>query len=449
MKLASGASLQLCTLVLWALGAAHAGVMKDCLSTGECYEDPNGPGGCHAGEVVANATTAEAEGHPLPWGNFCSPGPCSSDNYCPAGGQCSITVNGKPHCVKTCVPAIMYSCDEGPNAAACQTFDSSNIWSGYCTFPLNTMSDSQPKEEEPHLIQAFRAPALPVSPVSPSGPTADRPVVTVTMFSDAQCPCSAQFVSDVKHILDGPASAFGASTTDFRQYFVPKCMDAFDTCKPPLATADLRCIHGAGECVGHRYFLCAMQQSDGLQSDVRNSSSSFPSYRESQRWLDFQQCAYGPCQLCDVFTELLCLTPCATYLNFTDVAHNRIMRDCAARVGLDWHELQACAATGAAEGDALQHASAGVCRARNATYGTKGLPVVTLTLSGPAGTAAPVRVETKQAIPLFCGPTPLELLRALCAVLPAGAAPSECASTRSLCGLVQNATRLPECAAGV
>ena len=24
----------------------------------------------------------------------------------------------------------------------------------------------------------------------------------VTMYSDAQCPCSAQFVSDVKHILD-------------------------------------------------------------------------------------------------------------------------------------------------------------------------------------------------------------------------------------------------------
>ena len=67
--------------------------------------------------------------------------------------------------------------------------------------------------------------------------------VLVTMYSDAQCPCSAQFVSDIKHILDHhPFNATGPGTTgaeedsfrlDFEQYFVPKCMDAIDTCKVP------------------------------------------------------------------------------------------------------------------------------------------------------------------------------------------------------------------------
>ena len=31
--------------------------------------------------------------------------------------------------------------------------------------------------------------------------------------------------------------------------------------------------------------------------------------------LRFQACSYGTCQLCDVFTGLFCLTPCATYGN--------------------------------------------------------------------------------------------------------------------------------------
>ena len=56
------------------------------------------------------------------------------------------------------------------------------------------------------------------------------------MYSDAQCSCSAQFVSDIMHILDGPAAALNVSGTDFQQYFEPKCMDGFDTCKPPLQT---------------------------------------------------------------------------------------------------------------------------------------------------------------------------------------------------------------------
>ena len=48
--------------------------------------------------------------------------------------------------------------------------------------------------------------------------TADsNTTLTVTMFSDAQCPCSAQFTSDIRHILDLPEFAF----LDFVQYFVP------------------------------------------------------------------------------------------------------------------------------------------------------------------------------------------------------------------------------------
>lgn len=291
--------------------------------------------------------------------------------------------------------------------------------------------------------------------VIPAGSDADVPTATITMFSDAQCPCSAQFVSDVSHLLSGPAATtagFGNGTIDFRQYFVPRCMDGVDACQPPLQHADLECIHGAGECVGHRYFLCAQRHSvlvdntsppQGAQP--RRSSPLPPSYRQAPAWLAFQQCAYGRCQLCDVFTKLLCLVPCTTYLNFTDPQHNSIMRDCAAEVGLEWAALESCAKRGAAEGDALQHMSADVARAWNATYGTKGLPVVMLSFAagGPQ-----VHVRTRQAVPLFCGPTPLELLRALCADWPADALPAACNSTAQLCSLVQNATRLPECRRG-
>ena len=49
--------------------------------------------------------------------------------------------------------------------------------------------------------------------------------------------------------------------------------------------------------------------------------------------------AYGACQECDVFTELLCLTPCSTYETFTKPKNNNIMRNCAGRLGLDWAEL--------------------------------------------------------------------------------------------------------------
>ena len=148
---------------------------------------------------------------------------------------------------------------------------------------------------------------------------------------------------------------------------------------------------------------------------------------------------------CDVFTELFCLTPCATYTKFTDLAHNHIMQRCAASTGLDWDALERCAAVGSELGDKLQQGSAARSKADGATYGTKGLPVVTVGSGG--GGRAPTLVRTAQKVPLYCGPTPLEFLRAMCGELGA-AAPAECRTTTGLCGLIQNASRLPDCRPG-
>ena len=215
---------------------------------------------------------------------------------------------------------------------------------------------------------------------------ASTSAATITMYSDAQCPCSAQFVSDVEAILNHPSFA---NLTDFVQFFIPKCMDAVDTCAPMPSADDLKCVHGDEECVGQRYFLCAQH----LTVWWPNASvGDFPTYRTrgGERWFQFQQCSYGACEQCDVFTELFCLTPCTTYRTFTRPDENDIMRECAAKGGFDWAALQQCAAKGAPLGDALQHASAARCHADGAAYGTKGLPVVTLTV----GAAPPVRVRT-------------------------------------------------------
>ena len=88
------------------------------------------------------------------------------------------------------------------------------------------------------------------------GDTASPPLL-ISMYSDAQCPCSAQFVSDVRHIMRH--RAFNGSV-DLEQIFVPTCMDVFDHCSDdPEVQAQqfLQCIHGDEECLGHRYFLCA------------------------------------------------------------------------------------------------------------------------------------------------------------------------------------------------
>ena len=59
-------------------------------------------------------------------------------------------------------------------------------------------------------------------------------------------------------------------------------------------------------------------------------------------------------------------------------------------------------------------ASAAVCKARNATYGTKGLPVVTV---GDPTDPHPTLVRTKQAIPLFCGPVPTSTMATMLIML--------------------------------
>eukprot|EP00037_Helgoeca_nana_P017401 m.165039 g.165039 ORF g.165039 m.165039 type:complete len:323 (-) comp23975_c0_seq2:1584-2552(-) len=277
-----------------------------------------------------------------------------------------------------------------------------------------------------------------------------HPKINITMYSVAQCPCSAQFVADIDHVLAHP-SFRGA--TDLIQYFTPKCMDAVDTCNPRNQSDYLVCVHGVEECLGQRYFLCAQAAAaNRTRSTVVGKTHSSagrdlpgrgqwmpPTYREAPAWLDFQLCSYGQCQQCDVFTELFCLLPCKTYTTFTKPKSNDILKDCAATVGMDWGALGQCA--NGPEGDMLQRASAAVVNTRQETYGTRGLPVVTI--MGASG--ASVHVTTTQKVPLFCGPTPLEVLRVLCAAYPAGSAPVECSSTAGLCGVIANATRLPEC----
>lgn len=263
-----------------------------------------------------------------------------------------------------------------------------------------------------------------------------RPRLIVTMYSDAQCPCSAQFVADVQHILDHPDFE---ELLDFQQFFEPACNDAVSHCPQPLARNDSRlfkCIHGAEECLGHRYFLCAQH----LAAAAAGGPPGLPpTYRMSKAWLDFQSCSYGQCMLCDVFTELACLQPCATYTNFTNPSANDIMRDCATAGGIDWAMLQACANPSSALGQSLQSASALQCVHDNATYGTRGLPVVTVGAH---------HVQTAQALPLVCGPTPLEVLGAICRALGQDhnfTPPPSCANTLTMCNTIANSSRLPQC----
>lgn len=74
--------------------------------------------------------------------------------------------------------------------------------------------------------------------------------VMITEYADAQCPCSAQFVADVKqYILDVPEFQ---PLVNFQQYFVPSCMNGFNHCPPDNLSSPVwtECIHGAEECVG-------------------------------------------------------------------------------------------------------------------------------------------------------------------------------------------------------
>ena len=128
------------------------------------------------------------------------------------------------------------------------------------------------------LLLASAAVAAPTAHVA--APRPPTPLV-LRQFSDAQCPCSAQFQSDVKaQFLDAPAFK---GLVSFQQYLVG------GTFTNPAKVQD--CIHGAEECVAHRYFACAQH----LAGPKENGNVT---YAESSKWLDFQHCAYGKCTGC-------------------------------------------------------------------------------------------------------------------------------------------------------
>lgn len=207
-------------------------------------------------------------------------------------------------------------------------------------------------------------------------------VVTVTHYSDAQCPCSARVPQDMKeHFLDNPD--FAPFVVDFNQFFVGD-----------LVKNVQKCIHGEGECVAQRHFACAQKM----------STVGELSYRDSAKWLDFEACSYGPCTNCAAIEGPHC--PCANYSNFNDFGKNDIMERCAGLVGLDWQELHQCGTN--ATGQTLMAASSTVSNKDGVTYGLDGL--APLYVNGS-------KVSTKQAIPVVCGPTPAEVKNAVCAAI--------------------------------
>ena len=176
-----------------------------------------------------------------------------------------------------------------------------------------------------------------------------------------------------------------------------------------------KCIHGEGECVGQRFFSCAQNATwAGLQRPAEpRGQFSGPSFRQSPLWMDFQRCAYGPC---DGSAAILGPThPCKTYTTFTETSKNSIMRDCAAKLNMSWAELSACGA--GARGQALMTGSGEVSKMRKVEYGLQGLPVIRV--NG-------VHVKTKRPIPIVCGPSPEEVRAVVCAAIPAGQRPARC-----------------------
>ena len=63
-------------------------------------------------------------------------------------------------------------------------------------------------------------------------------------------------------------------------------------------------------------------------------------YSVAPTWLNFEACSYGPCTHCAAIEGPHC--PCANYTTFPEYGKNEIMMNCAAKVGLDWAELDAC-----------------------------------------------------------------------------------------------------------
>ena len=135
----------------------------------------------------------------------------------------------------------------------------------------------------------------------------ENATILVEMYSDAQCPCSAQFQSDIKLLLDDPDFAL----VDLRLWFVGGGI---------TGTEPGKCIHGEGECVGQRFFVCAQNMSRlDAHLPARGPPGMFsPSYRQSQTWLDFQHCAYGKCD----GSAAVLGGPCKTYTTFNEYTKN-------------------------------------------------------------------------------------------------------------------------------
>ena len=216
--------------------------------------------------------------------------------------------------------------------------------------------------------------------------------VTITHYSDAQCPCSARVPQDMKaFFLDNPEFE---GMVDFDQYFVGD-----------LKKDVHHCIHGDGECVAQRHFACAQNFSTVNALSYRDANGT---------WLDFEACSYGKCD--DKAAILGKHHPCYNYTDFNDYQHNDDMKNCANKVGLDWEKLNACG-TGP-QGDALMAASATRANDNGITYGVDGLAPIFV--DG-------IKVKTKKLIPVVCGPVPDEVKKVVCAALKKkGASPTAC-----------------------
>ena len=275
---------------------------------------------------------------------------------------------------------------------------------------------------------------------------AAKTIMTVEMYSDAQCPvraqpplrasllrhqmrrqprytlltrrrrrtpqCSAQATSDFKALLDDPEFA----AVDFKLWFVGGGI---------TGTEPGKCIHGEGECVGQRFFSCAQNMS--LPSGAGLEPVTFPpSYRESPLWLEFQRCSYGAC---DGSAAILGPShPCKTYTTFTETTKNTIMKDCATKLNISWTALAQCGL--GARGQALMTASGEYAKKHKVEYGLQGLPVVRVKVLDTF-----TQVKTKKLIPIVCGPSPEEVLKAICSApdtWTAATYPSKCPPTAAL-----------------
>jgi hypothetical protein len=129
-------------------------------------------------------------------------------------------------------------------------------------------------------------------------------------------------------------------------------------------------------------------------------------YRDSPEWLDFQNCSYGRCDGSAAVKGAS--HPCKTYTTFGEFHKNDIMKNCSSKLSIDWATLNKCGDTAQSDkGQKLMEVSAAYSASLGVKYGLQGLPVVHI--AGMDG-----HVDTKQPIPITCGPTPLEVLKDIC-----------------------------------